>query len=169
MKTETISSQQVFDLATEFFGLVPGIVKELAGRSTATAMTFVQGSANMEQGSFSFTELNVIELKVSLLNHCESCVKGHSYLLKKEGLPEEEIKAILEKRSLDSERLNQIIRATENIYYAGSDIFPAQVLEDLIDHFTEKEIVEIIGLIGIKTIANYTNNFLASLKIKSYA
>lgn len=163
MKTQ-ITQQQVYDMAMEAFGVVPGIVKELATRSETVAYIFAKGSALMEGQSFSFAELNAIELKVSALNNCHSCIKGHTYLLKKEGLADEEIKAIIEKGNLKNERLNQLVRATENIYYAGNNTFPVHVSEELNETLTEKEITEIIGIIGIKTIANYTNNYLASVK-----
>lgn len=163
MKTE-ITQQQVYDKAMDAFGVVPGIVKELATRSEAVAFIFTQGSALMEGRSFTFAELNAIELKISALNNCHSCIKGHTYLLKKEGVAEEEIKAIIEKGNLKDERLHQLVRATENIYYAGSDTFPVHVSEELSETLSEREITEIIGIMGIKTIANYMNNYLASLK-----
>jgi AhpD family alkylhydroperoxidase len=164
MRTQEISQQQVYDLAIEAFGVVPGVVKELASRSEIAAFIFAQGSALMEGASFSLLELNVIELKTSLLNKCNSCVKGHSFLLKKEGLADDEIKAIIEGRTPTDSRVAQLAEATENIYYAGNDVFPAHVIENLTENFNEREIIEIITVIGIKTIANYTNNYLASIR-----
>lgn len=162
MKTE-ITQQQVYDMALKAFGIVPGIVKELALRSESVAFIFTQGSSVMEGGAFTFTELNIIELKISLLNNCTSCIKGHTYLLKKEGLSEDQIKAIIENKTLENERFNHLINATENIYYAGSNVFPDYIVEALQDNLSEKEIVEIIGVIGVKTIANYTNNFIEAM------
>ncbi|MCE3227381.1 MAG: carboxymuconolactone decarboxylase family protein [Bacteroidetes bacterium] len=159
-----ITTQQVYDLAMESFGVVPGIVKELAERSKEVAYIFTKGSMLLEKTTFTFTELNVMELKVSLLNKCDSCIKGHTYLLKKEGVSDLDIKAIIVNQHVSNERFENLLTAVENIYYAGSAAFPEHVTEHLQNNFTEKEIVEIIGIIGVKTIANYTNNFLVSVK-----
>lgn len=95
MKKE-ITQQQVYDLAIESFGIVPGIIKEAAERNVHTAYLYTSGTAEMESASFSQIEMNAIELKASTLNHCESCTKGHSYLLKKAGVAEADIKAIID-------------------------------------------------------------------------
>ncbi|MBL7933321.1 MAG: carboxymuconolactone decarboxylase family protein [Bacteroidia bacterium] len=163
---ETINQKLVFEHAMQIFGVVPGIVKELAERSPQAAYVFTEANRIMEGASFNSLEINAIELKISVLNKCTSCIKGHSYLLKKEGMNEEDIKSIIANGNPQSERLRTLLEATENIYYAGSDIYPAQVRDALQENLSDREITEIIALIGIKTIANYQNNYLESLKNK---
>ena len=49
----------------------------------------------------------------------------------------------------------------------GNNLFPDDVLNSIEDQgLTEQEIFEIIGLISLKTISNYVNNYLASVKTK---
>lgn len=161
MKNE-ITQQQVYDLAMESFGVVPGIIKEAAERSVPVAYLYTLGNSIMEKASFSFTEMNAIELKISSLNHCESCMKGHSYLLKKEGMSEEDIQAILSGSKTGSDRLNLLLQSAEYIYHAGSDEYPEYVVEYLEDHLTRQELADMIGLISLKVISNYLNNYLVS-------
>lgn len=163
---KTITKEQVYDIAVSNFGLVPGIIKETAERSPYTAWIFTQGSAIMEHASFNATEMNAIELKISALNHCESCIKGHSFLLKKEGFSETNIQAIITGRPVTNERINTLIRATEYIFFAGGSDYPDHVVQYLQEYISEKELTDIIGLIGLKTIANYLNNYIASVKKK---
>ncbi|MBN8675284.1 MAG: carboxymuconolactone decarboxylase family protein [Chitinophagales bacterium] len=163
MKKE-ITQQQVYDLAMESFGVVPGIIKEAAERSLQVAYIYTQGNAVMESASFTAIEMNAIELKISSLNHCESCMKGHSYLLKKEGVAEADIKAIVSGGKTSSSRLNVLLQAAEYIYHAGSDEYPDYVVDFLEDSLTQKELVDIIGLISLKVISNYINNYLVSAK-----
>lgn len=163
MKKE-ITQQQVYDLAIESFGIVPGIIKEAAERSVHTAYLYTSGTAVMESASFSQIEMNAIELKVSTLNHCESCMKGHSYLLKKAGVAETDIKAIIDGGNTSNDQLNVLLQATEYIYHAGSDEYPGYVVQFLQENLTEKQLVDIIGLISLKVISNYINNYLVSAK-----
>lgn len=163
MKT-SISQQQVYDLAIESFGVVPGIIKEAAERSIPVAYLYTQGNTIMENGSFNFIEMNAVELKISALNHCESCMKGHSYLLKKSGVSETDISAITSGRQTSIPRLNDLLQAAEYVYHAGSDEFPDYVVDYLQNTLTEQEITDIIGLIALKVISNYINNYLVSVK-----
>ncbi|QNA43144.1 hypothetical protein [Lacibacter sediminis] len=75
------------DITTGFYleGICLSNIKASAERSVHTAYLYTSGTAVMETASFLQIEMNAIELKVSTLNHCESCMKGHCYLLKKAG------------------------------------------------------------------------------------
>ncbi len=163
MKKE-ITKQEVYDLAIASFGVVPGIIKEAAERSIPVAYMYTQGNATMESASFNFIEMNAIELKVSALNNCASCMKGHSFLLKKEGIDEHDIVAIVGGTKTGNERLNVLVQAAEYIYHAGSDEYPEYVMDFLREHLTEREVVDIIGLISLKVVSNYINNYLVSAK-----
>jgi AhpD family alkylhydroperoxidase len=159
-----VTQQQVYDLALEAFAVVPGIVKEAAERSVELAYLYANGISMMEHASFTSIEMNAIELKISVLNHCESCIKGHSYLLKKGGLAEEDIQAIIAGKDTRQERLNLLLQATEYIFHAGGTEFPDYVLDFIGNNLSQKELADIIGLISLKTISNYLNNYLHSLK-----
>jgi AhpD family alkylhydroperoxidase len=167
MKTN-ISKEQIFALSTESFGIVPGVIKEMAERSEPLAYLYLIGTQTMEKSSLSELEINAIELKISLLNKCESCVKGHSFLAKKAGLSDTDVKAIVNNESTSVDRLNVLIKAAEYIYYAGNGIYADVVLDYFDDEeLKEQEVFEIIGLIALKTISNYVNNYLASIKIRA--
>ena len=162
-----ITKELIYTLSTESYGLVPGVVIEMAERSVALAYLYLQGTQSMEQSSFSDLEINAIELKISQLNKCESCVKGHTFLVKKAGLNEEDVQAILHHQETSMPRLNKLLKAAEYIYYSGSDMYPDLVLgyfED--EEIAEQEVFEVIGLISLKTVSNYVNNYLASIKLR---
>jgi hypothetical protein len=164
MKT-LVSKEQIYALTQESFGVVPGVIKEMGERSVPLAHMYLTGTQTMALSSLSEIEINAIELKISSLNNCESCKKGHSFLLKKAGLAEADVQAILSGELTSIERLNTLLRAAEYIYFSGSGTYADIVL----DFFEEEElseqvIFEIIGLISLKTISNYVNNYLLSVK-----
>lgn len=167
MKTN-ITKEQIYALSTESFGIVPGVIKEMAERSEPLAYLYLVGTQTMEKSSLDNLEINAIELKISSLNKCESCMKGHSFLVKKAGLSEADVNAILNNESTSNNRLNVLLKAAEYIYHAGNGIYADVVLDYFDDEeLTEQLIFEIIGLISLKTISNYVNNYLASVKIRS--
>lgn len=167
MKTD-ITKERIYTLSTESFGIVPGVIKEMAERSEPVAYLYLVGTQTMEKSSLDNLEINAIELKISLLNKCESCVKGHSFLVKKAGLSEADVKAILNNESTSSNRLNVLLKAAEYIYYSGNGIYADVVLDYFEDEeLSEPVIFEIIGLIALKTLSNYVNNYLASIKTRS--
>jgi AhpD family alkylhydroperoxidase len=167
MKTE-LTKEQIYTLATESYGIVPGVIKEMAERSVPLGYLYLQGTQTMEKSSLTELEINSIELKISSLNKCESCMKGHTFLAKKAGLSEEDAKAIVKGEETSNKRLNALVKASEYIYYAGSGIYPDVALDFFQDQeLTEQEIFDIIGLISLKTVSNYVNNYLASVKTRS--
>jgi AhpD family alkylhydroperoxidase len=167
MKTE-ITKEHIYALSTESFGIVPGVIKEMAERSEPLAYVYLVGTQTMEKSSLTDLEINAIELKISSLNKCESCMKGHSFLVKKAGLSEADSKAIVNNESTSVDRLNVLLKAAEYIYYAGNGIYADVVLDYFDDEeLTEQVIFEIIGLIALKTISNYVNNYLASVKTRA--
>ncbi len=162
-----IQKEEIFELAKTAFGTVPGVIKEMAEKSPAVAKLYTDGAITMEHASLSRMEINAIELKVSSLNNCESCVKGHSFLAKQAGMDEADIKAIISNEHTSNERLNRLLLATEYIYFSGGDVYPELVMEFFeMEDISTTEILEIIGLISLKTISNYLNNYLKSVKIR---
>lgn len=166
----TLTKELVYTLSTESYGIVPGVVKEMAERSVPLAYMYLLGTQTMEKSSLSEVEINAIELRISMLNKCESCMKGHTFLLKKAGLSDDDVQAILRQDETSIDRLNTLLKAAEYIYYSGSGVYPDLVLDYFSDEgLREQELFEIIGLISLKTISNYVNNYLTSVKSKQRA
>lgn len=169
MKTQ-ITKEEVYSLSNESYGVVPGVIKEMAERSVPLSYLYLIGTQTMEKSSLTDLEINAIELKISALNKCDSCMKGHSYLVKKAGLSDADTQAIIKHDNTSNSRLNTLLQAAEYIYYSGSDRYSDLVLDFFEDQdVSEQEIFEIIGLIALKTISNYVNNYMASVKIKKQA
>ncbi len=168
MKAE-LSKEHVYNLSTESYGIVPGVIKEMAERSVPLAYQYLVGTQTMEKSSLTELEINAIELRISSLNKCESCMKGHTFLVKKAGLSDMDVQSILRNEETSIDRLNILLKAAEYIYYSGSGIYPDLALDFFQDHeVSEQEVFEIIGLISLKTISNYVNNYIASVKLKQH-
>lgn len=165
----SLTKELVYQLSTESFGIVPGVIKEMAARSLPVAYMYLVGTQVMGKSMLTDLEINAIELKISSINKCESCIKGHSFLVKKAGLGEDDVQSILRQEPTSINRLNTLLKAAEYIYYAGNGIYPNLALDFFSDeNLSEQEVFEIIGLISLKTISNYVNNYLASIKLRQH-
>lgn len=162
---QTITKEEVYQSAQQSFGIVPPMIKEIAEYSVPVAALYTTGVITMEQGRFSDMEINAIELLISSLNSCASCIKGHSYLSKKAGLQDDDIRAITERRATSIESLNRLLRGAEAIFFSNREGYSAymHILEQ--EAFTKQEIFELIGLLSLKTISNNINNYQSALKL----
>lgn len=159
MMKQTITKEQVYQSAEQSFGLVPPMIKAIAEQGVPVAALYTDGVITMDTGSFTAIEINAIELLISSLNNCASCVKGHSYLLKKAGLQEEDIQAIVNRKTTSIESLNRLLRGTEAIFFANREGYAAHIAVLETEAFSKNEIFEIIGLLSLKTISNNINNY----------
>ena len=160
-----LTKEAVYETAKESFGIVPPMIKEIAEFSVPVAALYVNGVNVMETSAFSEIEINAVELGISTLNGCESCMKGHSFLVKKAGLNEEDVQAIIHDRTTSIDSLNRILAATDVLYYANRHGY-SKYLETLEAYeLTRQEIFEIIGLLSLKTISNNINNYLKAVRI----
>lgn len=153
----------VYQSAEQSFGIIPPLIKEIAEVSVPVAALYVDGVTTMNASAFSEIEINAIELRISSLNGCESCIRGHSYLSRKAGLSEADVKAITEGRLTSIDSLNRIIRGTDAIFYASRSGYAGHLNFWEKEQFSRKEIFEIIGLLSLKTISNNINNYLKAV------
>lgn len=165
--TETKSiTEMTEELSREEFGTVPPMIAEMNKLSPAVALNYVTGIRNLKSSALRAVEQHAVQLKVSLLNRCASCVKGHSYLLKQAGMSPENVNAIQHGLPIEDERINGLLAATEILFQAGKTGFENGLFyEDLsATGVTPKEATELIGFIALKTISNYFNNYMTYAK-----
>jgi len=101
-----------------------------------------------------------VALKVSTINRCDYCVKAHTMVLQRLGVPEQEIKLIAEPSRLpEGERI--CLQYAEKVTRDPNGISDDEFTQ-LRRHFSEAQIVEITAVIGL---FNFLNRFLDALRI----
>jgi AhpD family alkylhydroperoxidase len=158
------TKESVYLSTEQSYGLVPPLIREIAEFSVPVAALYVDGVLTLNETAFTETEINAAELRISTLNGCESCVKGHSYLLKRGGLGEDDIKAIAEGRPTSITSLNRIIAGTEAVFSANRYGYANYIEVLQREGFTRLEVFELIGILSLKTISNNINNYLKAAK-----
>lgn len=152
--------QQVETASREVFGTVPPMIAQMMQVSPVIAFNYVQGIKAYASSGFTDIEKNAIQLRISVLNGCASCVKGHSFLLKRAGMAEEDILAVRHGLLTSDPSLNRLLDATVLLFEGGREAFGGTFREAFArTGVSERVAVEIIGLLSLKTISNYFNNF----------
>ncbi len=140
-------------------GFAPNMYYAMAN-SPGLLNTYMQGySAFREKSGFSSMEQEVIFLAISQANGCEYCMAAHSFLAEEaSGVPTDVTAALRDGKQVPEMQLSALsVFARLMVTKHG---LPSQADVDafLSAGYKEKDILEIIHAIAVKTISNYTNH-----------
>jgi len=140
-------------------GFVPNMYYAMAN-SPGLLNTYMQGyGAFRENSGFSSMEQEVVFLAISQANGCEYCMAAHSFLAEAaSGVPSDVTAAIRDGKQVPEMQLSALsvfarLMVTKHGLPSQSD-----VESFLSAGYKEKDILEIIHAIAVKTISNYTNH-----------
>ena len=140
-------------------GFVPNMYGAMAN-SSGLLNTYIQGyGAFREKSGFSSIEQEVIFLAISQVNGCEYCMAAHSFLAEAaSGVPSDVIAAIRDGNQVPEIQLSALSVFTRLMVNKRGLPSQSDVDAFLSSGYKEKDILEIIHAIAIKTISNYTNH-----------
>ena len=140
-------------------GFVPNMYYAMAN-SPGLLNTYMQGyTAFRESSAFSSAEQEVVFLSISLANGCEYCMAAHSFLAQAaSGVPSDVTAAIRDGEPVPEVQLSALSEFSRLMVIKRGLPSQSDVEVFLSAGYTEKDILEIIHAIAIKTISNYTNH-----------
>lgn len=157
LETAPEASRTAMAAVARKFGFLPNLVREMA-EAPATLKGYLALGDLLEQTSLSRVEQQLVLASVSFANTCEYCVAAHSAGLRQAGLPQREIDAVREGRSLVDPKLEALRAFT--IELVGTRGRPdADALRGFRDAgYGSRQVLEVILAVGMKTISNYVNH-----------
>lgn len=140
-------------------GFVPNMYYAMAN-SPGLLNTYMQGYAALrEKSGFSSIEQEVIFLAISQANGCEYCMAAHSFLAEAaSGVPSDVTAAIRDGKQVPEMQLNGLSIFSRLMVTKRGLPSQSDVEAFLSAGYREKDILEIIHAIAVKTISNYTNH-----------
>ena len=149
----------ILEDAKKKLGFVPNMYKAMAN-SPGLLNTYIQGyGAFREKSGFSSIEQEVIFLAISQVNGCEYCMAAHSFLAEAaSGVPSDVTAAIRDGKQVPEIQLSALSVFTRLMVTKRGLPSQSDVDTFLSSGYKEKDILEIIHAIAIKTISNYTNH-----------
>ncbi len=139
------------------WGMVPNVVESLL-TAPATARLYLQGRELMGQASLTAVEQDVVQMVASQENSCHYCVPAHGASLAMGGFPH--LQQLAVQGEIPEARLQALVEATRDLMATRGALSAAQRKAYNDKGVTDQQLVEIIGLVALKTISNFTNRLL---------
>lgn len=141
----------------EGLGVVPNMFKAM-GNSEWTLEGFLTLNGNLGQGKLGAALVKMIILATSELNGCEYCVSAHTDMAKNSDL-------LTPEQSLDARRLKGVddkstaaLTFVKKAWDTKGKVGDADLKAVRDAGFGDTEIVEILGVMALATLANYVSN-----------
>jgi uncharacterized peroxidase-related enzyme len=152
-------ARELLERAKKHLGMIPNMYGAMANASEALD-TYLYGYERFRKESgFTPAEQEVVFLTISYENGCEYCVAAHSTLADtKSGVPRAVTDAIRAGTEIDDPRLRALSEFTRAMLRKRGRPDQQDVESFLEAGFTEKQILDVVLAIAVKTISNYTNH-----------
>ncbi len=152
-------AKPVLEKALKEVGFIPNMYTNMV-HSPALLENYLHGYALFRNESgLTPEEQEVIFLTISHENSCHYCEAAHSMLAdKKSGVSKENIEAIRNNKSLAESNLDQLSSFTRAMVKTRGLPTSDDVTNFLGAGYAEKNILDIILAIAVKTLSNYSNH-----------
>ncbi len=152
-------AKAVLEKALAQVGFIPNMYAAMVN-SPAVLETYLLGYAAFRQDSgFTPPEQELVFLTISHANGCEYCVSAHSTLAdNKSGLAPAVTDAIRDGTRIDDAKLAALSNFTRAMVTSRGLPSRRDVEAFLAAGYTERQILEIILAIAVKTLSNYSNH-----------
>lgn len=151
------SVKPIYDKLTHVFGHMPSFFGTMARVPEALEHFLPLYGAVIDKGSVEAKYKELAYLKTAQINGCEYCFKAHSASGKKNGVSDDQIKALalFQRSKAFDDKEKAVLLYAERVTRGASAMRP-RALEELKQYFTDDQIVELTLTV---CIANFTNRF----------
>lgn len=148
------TSQQSFDTLKKALGMVPNLYATLAYSDNGLSKFLAFQNAPT---SLSNKEKEAVNLIVSQINGCKYCLSAHTMLGKMNGFTDEEIIQI-RKGGSSIPKINALVQMAKDITENKGHVAPEKLDAFFEAGYNKGNLVDLILLVGDKTILNYLHN-----------
>jgi AhpD family alkylhydroperoxidase len=145
------------------WGFVPQLQGNLA-ESPITLIAYDTLFGLVGQSTLSPIEQQVAFLAVTVLNGCEYCTAGHTYLSRAVKMDEQTISALRNGNPIADVRLEALRLFTEKVVRERGMVGDTAIDAFIAAGFTRANVLEVVTIIATKTISSYTNHLTHTAK-----
>lgn len=159
LESASPEARAMLEKANAQIGFVPNMYAGMAQAPGALA-TYQDGYARFRQGSgFNPVEQEVVFLVISVANGCDYCTAAHSMIADKvDKMPAAVLRALRANEPLPDPKLAALARFTRHLFETRGRPSAAQLADFVAAGYTERQVLEIVLALAVKTISNYTNH-----------
>jgi len=149
------NNQAIFDNLQKGLGFVPNLFATYAHSDTALENYLNFSNAKT---SLNAKEKEVVNLAVSQVNKCNYCLSAHTAIGKMNGFTDSQIVELRQGVASFDAKLNALAQLAKNVTESRGNT-NSEILENFFNAgYTKGNLIDVISLIGDKTISNYIHN-----------
>lgn len=155
--TATGATREAFDEATRQFGGVINLFR-VAGNAPNVLKGFLALNAHLNDGiELTGKQVEQVAMLVSALNRCDYCVNVHMKVGAMQGASEAEMLAAMA-GTADDPSTQALLEYTGEVVRRRGVISPKTLAKARAAGFTDKALLEAIGVIGLYTLIQYVRH-----------
>lgn len=158
-ETASVQEKEVLEHAQRATGGIPNMYAYMAN-SPGLLETYLDGYGRFREASgFTPAEQEVVFLTISRLNACEYCMAAHSTLASGPSHVERDvIEAIRNGSPVPDDKLQTLVEFVTSMFETRGRPEDADVESFLAAGFSERQMLEIVLALAVKTLSNYVNH-----------
>lgn len=149
------TNQAIFDSLESKLGFVPNLYATFANSENGLENYLNFSGAKT---SLSAKEKEVVNLAVSEVNECLYCLSAHTAIAKMNGFTEDQILELRSGSASFNEKLNALAAVAKNITENRGKTEATFVADFLAAGYNKGNLIDVISLVGDKTISNYIHS-----------
>ncbi|MEH6473819.1 MAG: carboxymuconolactone decarboxylase family protein [Halopseudomonas sp.] len=140
------------------FGFIPDIYAKMAN-APAVMEGYLSLVAILDKSSFNPQEQQIIQLAVSIENHCEYCVAAHSMIAKQMlNIDPNVVNALREQGKGPEAKLQALADFSQMVVRERGHV-PQQAIDKfLAAGYSQAQVLEVVLGVAVKTLSNYSNH-----------
>ena len=153
------STKEIFERSEKEFKMIPNLYKAMAN-APEILETYTQGYQNFrEHSGFTPAEQEVVFLVISYENGCEYCMAAHSTMADFfSNVPQDVTNSIREDKPIKDKKLSTLATMIREMLLSRGRPDASIVDKFMQAGYSEKQLLDIILAISVKTLSNYTNH-----------
>jgi uncharacterized peroxidase-related enzyme len=150
------ASKPLLEQVQQALGFVPNLYATFA-ESPAVLEGYLALSASLDHGALSPAERQLVEIAVSTENSCSYCVAAHSTIAGMLKARPEIVEAIRTGAPVGDAKLDALITFARAVVRHKGFVPEAATATLLAAGYSKAQLLEVVGHVGLKVIANYAN------------
>lgn len=152
-------AKEIIDATQAKLGFVPNMYRGMA-HSGGYLSTYMHGYTAFREGSgFTPQEQEVVFLVISRENGCDYCTAAHSMIADKMSkLDAASLAAVRTGDPLPDAKLQALAAFTSHVFASRGMITNENAAAFIAAGFSEKQIMEVVLALAVKTLSNYSNH-----------
>lgn len=157
IETASPESAEILQKVKAKYGFIPNLFGVFAGSPEILEAYLTLGDL-VDKTTLTPLERQIAYISTSITNSCEYCVAAHTAIASMQNLPTEVIGALRENRPIADARLEALRKFVQSVTDKRGFVSDDEKAAFLEASYTEQNILEVILVIGMKTLSNYTNH-----------